>query len=250
MQMYGKVCHGTQPAEIPHSIEAFSEGPVLDIEEEKDWTASGKISGLWPSAEYVYRLAYLNSTLLPYPETPISFKTFPDPRSSAGTHFKFLLGSCIVSLPSSISSNSQYNNLQLPNFPYNPAFPERIKGLDIISDYITSQRPAPAKVAPPSTTAPAEPVEEAESITSAASAATATIPVVQSVLVTNNSRQLIPEFMILAGDAIYADVPHYAGDDLEAYRKLYRRSFASPSYRKVYEKLRKSYCHVAFVLLT
>lgn len=74
----------------------YQEGPVLDIEEEKDWTAAGKIAGLWPSAEYVYRLAYLNSTFLPYPETPITFKTFPDPRSSAGTHFKFLVSSCMV----------------------------------------------------------------------------------------------------------------------------------------------------------
>ena len=85
-------------------MDPATEGPVLDIEEEKDWTASGKISGLWPSAEYAYRLAYLNSTLLAYPETPVTFKTFPDPRSSAGTHFKFLVSSCMVRPRSSIKA--------------------------------------------------------------------------------------------------------------------------------------------------
>jgi alkaline phosphatase D len=134
--------------------------------------------------------------------------------------------------------------LQIPNFPYNPAFPERIKGLDIIAEYIT---PLPAKVTPPSTAGPAEPVEEAESVlsvasnaaTSAMSAVTTKPSLIPSTLVANQSRELVPEFMILAGDAVYADVPHYGGDDLEAYRKLYRRSFSSPSYRRVYEKLRK-----------
>ncbi|KIM29048.1 hypothetical protein M408DRAFT_16053 [Serendipita vermifera MAFF 305830] len=212
---------------LPHS-DVWKEGPVLDIEEEKDWTASGKIANLWPSAEYVYRLAYLNSTLLPYPETPIAFKTFPDPKSSAGTHFKFLISSCMM-----------------PNFPYNPAFPERIKGMDILSDYLTSLQPAAPKVTPSHAQSPADPVEEAESVVSEAStpvaSATATpiteLPGFQTFLAPSEPRKLSPEFMIMAGDAIYADVPHYAGDDVETYRKLYRRSFASPSYRKVYEKL-------------
>lgn len=44
--------------------------------------------------------------------------------------------------------------------------------------------------------------------------------------------------MTFLGDFIYADVPFYAGDDKEAYRRLYRRNYASPSFRRVYEKLR------------
>ncbi|KZT59018.1 hypothetical protein CALCODRAFT_220426 [Calocera cornea HHB12733] len=45
------------------------------------------------------------------------------------------------------------------------------------------------------------------------------------------------EFAILLGDFIYADVPKYGGDDLEMYRRLYRRVYASDSYRKIYEHL-------------
>ena len=48
------------------------------------------------------------------------------------------------------------------------------------------------------------------------------------------------DFLLFLGDFIYADVPVYIGDNKEAYRRLYRRNFASPSFRKVYERLRKS----------
>lgn len=45
------------------------------------------------------------------------------------------------------------------------------------------------------------------------------------------------EFLLLLGDFIYADVPYYFGDDKEAYSRLYRHTYASPSFRKIYEKL-------------
>ncbi|EJU05668.1 hypothetical protein DACRYDRAFT_86672 [Dacryopinax primogenitus] len=45
------------------------------------------------------------------------------------------------------------------------------------------------------------------------------------------------EFALLLGDFIYADVPRYGGDDLEKYRRLYRRVYASDNYRKIYEHL-------------
>lgn len=47
------------------------------------------------------------------------------------------------------------------------------------------------------------------------------------------------EFMLFLGDFIYADVPMYFGDNLEAYRRFYRRNYQSPSFRKVYERLRE-----------
>lgn len=97
-------------------------------------------------------------------------------------------------------------------------------------------------------TVPADPVEEAEYLVSDASTAIASateipvteLPMVKSLLTEPQSRELTPEFMIMAGDAIYADVPHWSGDNLEYYRKLYRRTFSSSSFRKVYEKLRTS----------
>ena len=46
------------------------------------------------------------------------------------------------------------------------------------------------------------------------------------------------EFMLFLGDFVYADVPYYFGDNLDAYRRLYRRNYQSPSFRRVYERLR------------
>jgi hypothetical protein len=59
-------------------------------------------------------------------------------------------------------------------------------------------------------------------------------------------------FFSRAGDFIYADVPLYFGDDEEAYRRLYRRNYNSPSFRKVYEKLRELFltCLVRVRMLT
>lgn len=47
-----------------------------------------------------------------------------------------------------------------------------------------------------------------------------------------------PEFMLFLGDFVYADVPYYFGDNLDKYRRLYRRTYQSPSFRRVYELLR------------
>ena len=48
----------------------------------------------------------------------------------------------------------------------------------------------------------------------------------------------VTDFMIFLGDFIYADVPIYFGDHQEAYRRLYRRNYQSPSFKKVYQQLR------------
>lgn len=48
-----------------------------------------------------------------------------------------------------------------------------------------------------------------------------------------------PEFMLFMGDFIYADVPYYTGSTKEDYRRLYRRNYNSPSFRRVYEHLRE-----------
>lgn len=52
---------------------------------------------------------------------------------------------------------------------------------------------------------------------------------------------IFPKFMLFLGDFIYADVPIYFGDDEEAYLRLYRRTYASTSFRKIYEHLRMCY---------
>lgn len=52
----------------------------------------------------------------------------------------------------------------------------------------------------------------------------------------------VVEFLMMMGDFIYADVPYYFGDTLQAYRRLYRRVYASKSFRKLYERLREFWC--------
>ena len=114
--------------------------------------------------------------VLPVPERPITFRTFPNPRTK-GSNFRFISTSC-----------------HLPNFPYVPGERNTLRGWDYLADYLSNQ------------------VKEAAT------------PFV--------------EFALFLGDFIYADVPHYWGDDKEAYRRLYRRVYKSKSFRRVYEQLR------------
>jgi len=60
------------------------------------------------------------------------------------------------------------------------------------------------------------------------------------------------EFMLFLGDFVYADVPYYFGDNLDAYRRLYRRNYQSPSFRRVYERLRRfmSSRFICFLLIS
>ncbi|KAH9174254.1 PhoD-like phosphatase-domain-containing protein [Lactarius sanguifluus] len=135
----------------------------------------GTLTKLWPSTEYEYTLANIERRILPYPISPIRFRTFPDSRTS--------------------------NGLSLP----------RIKGFDLLADYLF---PEPALVNTPE----------------AFSAVQDVIPTTEHAVPT--------EFMLFLGDFVYADVPTYHGDSTHAYRRLYRRNYNSPSFRKIYERLR------------
>lgn len=98
--------------------EGWTDGPLVALSEDNDWVGISRLENLWASTEYqcthfsllgdkmpahltisvsIDRLAFTNGTLLSYPATPITFKTFPDPRIP-GTRFKFIASSCIVSL--------------------------------------------------------------------------------------------------------------------------------------------------------
>jgi hypothetical protein len=59
---------------------------------------------------------------LPYPPSPIRFRTFPDPSLPTGSHFRFVVSSCLK-----------------PNFPYAPFRNGRIKGFDLLADYLFTQ---------------------------------------------------------------------------------------------------------------
>lgn len=145
-----------------------------------------------------------------------------------------------------------------PNFPYLPFKGDRIRGLDLLSGYLGHLVPSTAPT--PATTNAYTLVEEQSPVTPdvAASEAVAseasnvldalvTAEAVKTdVLTTGVSPTAIPqasvvptEFMLFLGDFIYAEVPRYGGDDVDMYRRLYRRTYASPSFRQVYERLRK-----------
>ncbi|KAL0947239.1 hypothetical protein HGRIS_013360 [Hohenbuehelia grisea] len=164
-------------------------GPSLHLSEDNDWVQTVQLTGLWPSASYEYRLSS-NGSFLPYPSEPISFRTFPDPHITTGSRFRFLVSSCIT-----------------PNFPYVPMHGRRIRGFDLLADYLFKDE---------------ETVSQENHTAFNVSSTPALSPV---------------EFMLFLGDFIYADVPLYIGNDPEAYRRLYRRNYQSPSFRKIYEKL-------------
>ena len=141
---------------------------------------------------------------MPYPPSPIKFRTFPDPRLQSGSRLRFIASSCTV-----------------PNFPYRGPFHRRtIRGYDLLATYLDSPTKIPKSTELPSNSAQNQSVSPLEYPHSDPSPAAT-------------------DFLLFLGDFIYADVPLYIGDDQEAYRRLYRRNYQSPGFRNVYEKLRK-----------
>ena len=147
-------------------------------------------------------LATSDKQVLSYPPTPIRFKTFPDPKLPHSTPFRFIVSSCMK-----------------PNFPYAPFEGDRIRGMDLLADYLWP-RDSTGTTVPPTT----PPQRQGEHLVN---------PLDKKTL------SMSAEFMLFLGDFVYADVPHYFGDNLDAYRRLYRRNYRSPSFRRVYERLRR-----------
>lgn len=117
----------------------------------------------------------------------------------------------------------------MPNFPYLPLQGRRIRGFDLLASYLwptQKEKMGPIEAAINESLGPAPATTTPTAATSAAA-----------------------EFMIFLGDFIYADVPFYYGDDKEAYRRLYRRNYASDSFRKVYERLRECFMWISIWLL-
>lgn len=100
-----------------------------------------------------------------------------------------------------------------------PFHGRQIRGFDLLADYLW-----------PRTSTPEDTTTVAAMNTASANA-----------VATKSDGKPPVEFMLFLGDFIYADVPMYFGDNVESYRRLYRRNYQSPSMRKVYEKLRKSH---------
>ncbi|KZV91612.1 Metallo-dependent phosphatase [Exidia glandulosa HHB12029] len=237
-------------AAIPNA--SWKDGPTLAFAEENDFVAVATLKGLYPSSSYEYLLADANNTVLPYPAEPIVFRTFPDHRLVSGSRFKFLVSSCAT-----------------PNFPYSPLGGNRIEGYDYLAKHlwpaskgkkaapkpVETEAPAPevpeqpkaattpvtpevipvAAAATPeseSATTPSEP----ETIPPTGPTSSAASSVVESDPLPTPSNDVPTEFLLFLGDFIYADVP-MGRTTKEWYQRLYRRVFASSSFRKVYERL-------------
>jgi len=146
-----------------------------------------------------------------------------------------------------------------PNFPYAPFQGRRIRGFDLLADYLFAE---PTVIDTPGTVAYVKandnvtespvPLEDNIGIETNVS-----VPkVVPAPLEVKHGDVAPTEFMLFLvrgcrfphqydsdvsqGDFIYADIPHYHGDSKHAYRRLYRRNYNSPSFRKVFERLRAS----------
>ena len=137
------------------------------------------------------------------------------------SHFRFLVSSCVT-----------------PNFPYLPFHGRRIKGFDLLADYLS--QPSSKE-----STINHEPTPSQNGSSEADDNSTESSTVQDPLFVPPST-----EFMLFLGDFIYADVPVFFGDNQEAFRRLYRRNYQSQSFRKIYEQLRQSYIMLHFFRLT
>ena len=186
------------------------------------------------------------------PSTPSRTRVWPAECTSASSPLAARYASPYISW--AIETES----FQLPNFPYNPIAAERIKGWDVLHQYIwpPANLSTIVKESFENATETMSPIasDKANSISSVASSislaassvaarvASATISVTSSIFAKagGTASQITPDFMLFLGDFIYSDIPNWGGGSLERYHQLYKRVYASPSFRKVYEKLRKS----------
>ncbi|QRV85899.1 hypothetical protein RhiJN_13917 [Ceratobasidium sp. AG-Ba] len=225
----------------------WTDGPVVEMSESRDWVGMAKLTGLQASAEYEYRLIELDGRPWSPQSDSLSFRTTPDSRLARGSHFRFVSTSCVM-----------------PNFPYNPfVLGTNIKGFDLLAEHIWPAHPEvydvptkaedePAPAAPVAEESPEviiEPAENAETVASEPSSeAVSATPVptdeAHAPLTHTEVPPIAPvkptpaiDFLMMMGDFIYADVPYYFGDTVQAYRRLYRRVYASKSFRKIYERL-------------
>ncbi|EAU88282.1 alkaline phosphatase [Coprinopsis cinerea okayama7 len=217
--------------EADSPLNGWKDGPVLSVSEEFDWVNTTRLKNLWPETVYEYTFSDMNRTLVD-DAVPQRFQTFPDARFNSGSHFKFLVSSCIT-----------------PNFPYKgPQERLMIKGFDLLAKYLTHEEESTEEAvnmtgSVSNTTTADEPV--AEQNATVPEVAEEQVPLVAPESAPSASSVIsnLYKFMLFLGDFVYADVPFYYGDDKDAYLRLYRRNYASPSFQKVYRNLPVFYAY-------
>ncbi|KAG8900116.1 hypothetical protein FRB99_006249 [Tulasnella sp. 403] len=220
---------------------AWKDGPVMQLRREDDWVNVAHIRGLWPEHQYELALAKPNSERLPYPSEPLSFKTFPDPRSTLGTRLKFVVSSGVR-----------------PNFPYAPvSHANRFKGFDILAKYLVPSKEVPRAA---NSTDSADPLPEQgpsegtgseytetfdrqTSESSGESQPTTTMSYISNLV--SKFRKSVsapvtgqpPAFVLLIGDLVRRRSAFpFKRADINYVQEL-RNVFASPSFRRIYENI-------------
>lgn len=212
-------------------------GPLITLRAENDWTATALIDELWPSTTYEWGLSQFEPEHVDHSDEvriiekfvandEISrrnlFTTWPDPRLSSYMQSKSLGSRNVDLAKTDIGEPAEETNpLEDPNhftfastscvkpdFPYHPAQfwgwnrLLKLAGIGTEQGGITERNRIPG------------------------------FDLLYQRAVAGRESHPSLRFLLQLGDLIYADVPHYAGAETNAYRKLYRNLFASQSFRR------------------
>ncbi|CBQ68470.1 conserved hypothetical protein [Sporisorium reilianum SRZ2] len=200
-------------------------GPLITLRAENDWTATALIDELWPSTTYEWGLSQFQPEHVDYSDEvriiekfvandDISrrnfFTTWPDPRLSTYMQSKGLADEETNPLEDPNHFTFASTSCVKPDFPYHPAqfwgwsWLLRLAGIGTQPGGITQRNRIPGFDL-----------------------------LYQRAVAGRESRPSL-RFLLQLGDLIYADVPHYGGAETSAYRKLYRKLFASDSFRRFF----------------
>ncbi|SPO28554.1 uncharacterized protein UTRI_04432 [Ustilago trichophora] len=212
-------------------------GPLITLRPENDWTATALIDDLWPSTTYEWGLSQFQPEHVDQSDEvrviekfvandAISrrnfFTTWPDPRLSSYMQSKSLgsrridLGATQVAQETNPLEDPNHftfasTSCVKPDFPYHPAqfwgwnWLLRLAGIGTEEGGITERNRIPG------------------------------FDLLYKRTVAGRESHPSIRFLLQLGDLIYADVPHYAGAETGAYRKLYRNLFASNSFKRFFK---------------
>jgi alkaline phosphatase D len=189
----------------------WKRGPTVQPQEQFDWVETVRLTNLWPDTKYEcqYNVPFISNQLpiLSWIDTIASLNNSTLPYPRAPVPFRTFPD---PRLHSGRRFRFVASSCLSPNFPYGGhSNKNTIRGFDLLADYLEGLD------------------MESDSTTG--------IETNASVV----SERPSTDFLLLLGDFIYADVPVFIGDDKASYRRLYRRNYQSPSFRRIYEKFRK-----------
>lgn len=237
-------------------VNRWERGPLVEVKEENDWTATVTLGNLWPATQYEYRLAWAHNNTFVDPQRLVDFesdwtqalslrspspsawlgasppqfvggtlRTWPDPRAGRG------MGGLVVA--SSLDEDQDEEDVYGDRVPVDdpnhfkfltsscvkPDFPYRVDSFPLWS---WALRLLPS---PPWSTGETDSWGKRNVIRG--------FDLMWERYLKDKAQSNV-RFLLQLGDLIYADVPRLpSSPSLETYRTLYRNLFASPSFRRV-----------------